>query len=45
MWPIALNNPNFMNYMPDNWGPGHRTPERLYFFKILATLERDWLWD
>ena len=44
MWPHAVKNPAFVRHMPDTWGPGHRAPERLYFFKVLATVERDWLW-
>ena len=45
MWTEAVKSRRFMKYIPDTWGPGHRSPERDYFFKILATVEWDWLYS
>lgn len=44
MWPHAIKSPEFIDFMPSSWGPGHRTAERKYFFKILASVDGDWLW-
>ena len=45
IWPHAITNPTFLDYMPGSWGPGHRTAERAYFFKVLATVDGQWLWE
>jgi hypothetical protein len=45
MWAFAITNPRFKDYMPSGWLNGGRTPERAYFFKVLAALETDWLVD
>jgi hypothetical protein len=45
MWTHAITNPYFVPYMPSTWGPGGRTAERAYFFRILATVEGEWLWE
>ena len=44
IWPQAMKNKRFRDAMPSSWGSGHRAPERDYVFKVLATVEFDWLW-
>ena len=45
LWRHAVKNERFRQAVPDSWGPGHRTAEREYFLKILATVEPAWLWN
>ena len=39
-----MKNKRFRDAMPSSWGRGHRAPESDYVFKILATIEYDWLY-
>jgi hypothetical protein len=38
MWPQAIRHPDFLRYLPDEWGPEYHKTERDFFFAILTTL-------
>jgi hypothetical protein len=40
---VVMQNPTIRAHIPDTWGPGHRVPEREYFFKVVGTFMTDWL--
>ena len=45
IWPHALKNPLFKDYIPSGWGidGGGRKPEKLYTWGIICTLEHRWI--
>ena len=45
IWPHALKNPLFLDYIPSGWGidGGGRKPEKLYVWGIICTLEHRWI--
>ena len=45
IWPHALKNPYFMDYIPSGWGidGGGRKPEKAYTWRIVCTLEHRWI--
>ena len=45
IWPHALKNPLFLDYIPSGWGidGGGRKPEKLYTWGIICTLEHRWI--